>query len=663
MSSLQLRHPEKDFDLGVFLPVAGNPFVVAIQSSCNDVSQYSIYHFRSICSSIKLLFNELEELNPELLTEIQCGVTTFGKKSSWMKFVALVYWRLQGHNLSSSGKNKYISGLNYIFFRLQNDGFIPRFNALSTFKIEKKVSKSLLDFCFDEYEVFGGEPEGEDINEIGKIVESLQTELGDVSSENIADLCACLLKNRLTVIRSEAEKQFIRCGNLRLSGLLAIRKYRYLLPVVDQWFAWRKSRDAGATNPYKDNINQLSDEQWWGVYLAWCWYRNGGVEPKSGVLASREYNMIRKQFWSRKDRRADLATAEAIGCSMEFIASASILLIHDLVANVDSIRNIAVNADSVTDYGAVDIEWVKPRAKGLLTAIDCRERKCSPAKVIRIIRRATTRYRKIAADHFRNQLFLHHHSAKGSSKKNYNQKHVTPMVPSSFTLLNYIKNIIHAASGGLWGGTARSIRVSLLLYKGLTGGLIAVQQAAQHNSIRTSMLYSNSIPMRLAFDQKMREFREWLQVLVTVDLEDVPIKLGLDQDQYECNKNKILASQFGGVYCRDPRAGIQPGTQKGENCGAISKCMTCGNKKNLFVVTENNIVQLLQWNEALKKADEVGEIDVVEETDWAFWCVFIEVVLERLYQGGERYRSLLHSAKVKLDFMENPYLRIDFGGL
>jgi len=161
----------------------------------------------------------------------------------------------------------------------------------------------------------------------------------------------------------------------------------------------------------------------------------------------------------------------------------------------------------------------------------------------------------------------------------------------------------------------------------------------------------------------MREFREWLQVLVTIEIENVVEKLGIDEVQYQNEKKKIIASQFGGVYCRDPRSGVQLGTTKGKNCGAISKCMTCTNRKNLFVATEENIIHLLQWNEALKRASKLGLINVVEEDDWGFWCVFIETLLEKLFQSGDRYKALLHSVKKSLSSIENPYLRIDFSVL
>ncbi|WP_019604686.1 hypothetical protein [Teredinibacter turnerae] len=660
MSSILLKHPEKDVDLGVFLPFISRPFLTAVQKSCSDAAKYSLDHFNSIWASIKLLFKELNELAVGLLGEINSGVATFGEKISWMKFIALVRCRLERRKITSYAKNSYISGINYTLNRLQYYGYIPRFDVLSTFKPEKKVSKSLLEFTFDDKEIFSEIVAGDDAAAIERVMHSLAAEMNGEVYENIADQCAYLLKKRLALIRSEAEMQFSRYAVLRKSGLVAIRKYRSLLPIIDRWIEWRRSKSTGSINPYNDEIKKLSNEQWWGVYLAWCWYRNGGVEPKCSVLPTRIYNMLRKQFLSRKDARADVSTAEAIGCSMGFIASASILLVHDLVANVDSIRNILVDADYITDYGVVDIEWVKPRARGFLTAIDEGEQKYSPSKVIRTIRKATRCYRKTATDQHKGKLFLHHHSAKGSSKKNSHQKHITPMVPTSSTLLTHIKKVIKSASGGEWGGTARSIRVSLLLYKGLTGGLIAVQQAAQHNSLRTSMLYANSIPMRMSFDQKMREFREWLQVLVTIDIENVAIKIGLDEDKYRQDKEKIIASQFGGVYCRDPMAGVQPGTKKGEVCWAISQCMTCNNKRNIFVVTEENVVHLLQWNEALKSASRAGYINVMKEAPWAFWCVFIESVLEKMFQSGEKYKAILHSSQRKLPEIDNPYLKIDF---
>ncbi len=268
MSSILLKHPEKDVDLGVFLPFISRPFLTAVQKSCSDAAKYSLDHFNSIWASIKLLFKELNELAVGLLGEINSGVATFGEKISWMKFIALVRCRLERRKITSYAKNSYISGINYTLNRLQYYGYIPRFDVLSTFKPEKKVSKSLLEFTFDDKEIFSEIVAGDDAAAIERVMHSLAAEMNGEVYENIADQCAYLLKKRLALIRSEAEMQFSRYAVLRKSGLVAIRKYRSLLPIIDRWIEWRRSKSTGSINPYNDEIKKLSNEQWWGVYLA-----------------------------------------------------------------------------------------------------------------------------------------------------------------------------------------------------------------------------------------------------------------------------------------------------------------------------------------------------------------------------------------------------------
>lgn len=185
-------------------------------------------------------------------------------------------------------------------------------------------------------------------------------------------------------------------------------------------------------------------------------------------------------------------------------------------------------------------------------------------------------------------------------------------------------------------------------------------QTAHHKSTRTSKLYSDKAIMRFSHDKKMLQFRNWLQVLITAQIDDVPLKLGIDASEYEKAKHEILGSRFGGVLCRDPLSGIQPGTIAGEVCHKVSRCLTCSNKRPIFITSVSNVIEVLQWNEALSLAISDGLIDVNESLDWIFWAIFIETVLGKLEHSGAYNKGTLEAAKKEAERRVNPYMKITF---
>jgi hypothetical protein len=77
--------------------------------------------------------------------------------------------------------------------------------------------------------------------------------------------------------------------------------------------------------------------------------------------------------------------------------------------------------------------------------------------------------------------------------------------------------------------------------------------------------------------------------------------------------------------CKDPLAGVQPGTTKDQACGMFTKCITCNNRQNFFYTSVDNVVHTLLWNDALNKAYDQGKIQKTGE--WRAWAQFIRVNL------------------------------------
>jgi hypothetical protein len=630
----------------------------------SNASKQSLSQFDANVRALKIFIDHLMAEQPKLLAEIKSGNENigFGEGQSWSLFLMAFRNHVKSFNLSASMNNKHLTGINFWVKYLMNRGYIPRVTFLRTFKEKKKVSATLLDYtsfekALNDLNKFGVEEE--DKKETRLMMESIVSELGEIDPLNIPQQAAAILKKRLHSICKIAQENLDEAKSKRIEGMLTIRRNRYLLPLIDIWIGWRRG-DGGKTNPYKAEIKSLTNDQFWGVVLAWCWYRNGGSEPKWRVLKSRTYNLIRNEFQDRGLTISDKAISAAIGCTKEWIGATNVLLIHDLVANVDSVRKIKVNADQRDDYGVNEIHWDKPRGPGAMSLIENDEHVHEPAKIIRQTRKATKFYRLLCGQNHRDCLFLHHHSSKGSSKTNKSET-VRPMLPSSPFVLEQIKKIIQEASNNKWTGTGRSIRNSLLLYKGLIGGLIAIKIAAQHSDAKTSKNYASKPAMEMKHQQKMLEFRLWLETLVTINLDDVANKLGIDADSYNVRKEEILGSRFGGLYCLNPLGGIQPGTIKGEVCTKFKNCLTCTQKSNIVFATLDNVLHLLQWRDALDSAKKDGVIDYEKDLGWLFWRVFVDELLQRLKTGGRKYEGLLHEAKLLSVKRINHYFLINFG--
>lgn len=286
----------------------------------------------------------------------------------------------------------------------------------------------------------------------------------------------------------------------------------------------------------------------------------------------------------------------------------------------------------------------------------------SSKDVFKYVKRATRWYRKYCVENnHRDQqdfLFLSFHSSK-----RHKEDVVRPLNPQSGTFTEHGKKFFEIVSEGKWFMTPDMLRSSLLLLSGLRAGVEGIKEDAQHTNERTSSVYHNRPAARAIFHEEMREFKEWLQTLITLNIDDAPLKLGVDPAQYEERKKHIMASRFGGLFCKDPRAGVQEGTKKGEACNKIARCLLCKNKKNLFVESVENITHLLQWSEALENAVNQGLIDPNENVNWYFWFRFIEEMVDRLtnsVMSKMRNQALISAAKTKMSTLSNPYLAINF---
>jgi len=76
----------------------------------------------------------------------------------------------------------------------------------------------------------------------------------------------------------------------------------------------------------------------------------------------------------------------------------------------------------------------------------------------------------------------------------------------------------------------------------------------------------------------------------------------------------------------------------------------------LFVASEENVVHLLNWRDALKEAFESGKIDK-NNVNWTLWSVFIDTMHDRM-ANSPKHKGLLADVQIRIQGNVNPYHRI-----
>lgn len=599
----------------------------------------------------------------------------FGGASEWQNALSVVRDHIDAKDVSNSNKSNYLCGAQFFIDRLAEKNYIPWISPIRGFKKTRSTAKTVVDAPLSKEareNILGIAPDS-DVDEIQTVYQHVLLELTDIDapegfhSLSIAKQVEWVLSRRLGKIRVAIDQRIRAQLEIRKEGLLAIRKYRFLNNLLDEYFSFNKG--SGYINPAKNELMRLTYEEYRYGLLSWFWYRNKGIQVKD--CEKKRYNnatkilnalRLREGLPQEQFRWSDEWFANRLGLTSDMYTPCMLLLIFDNFMNVSNARTIPIDGLTKNSDGLASISWFKNRADSWLIKTVCNELEVSSTDVFKHVKRATRRYRQYCVENdYRDQqdfLFLAYYSTK-----KWKEDTVRPLNPNSGTFTNHGKNFLSMVSEDMWFLTPDMLRNSLLLLSGLQGGVESIKADAQHLDERTSSIYHNRPAVRAIFHEEMRKFKEWLQTLITLNIDDAPLRLGIDPVQYEERKKAILASRFGGLFCKDPMAGMQAGTKKGVPCNKIARCLLCKNKKNLFVESLDNITHLLQWSEALEVAVNKGEIDANENMNWYFWFRFIEEMVARLKNNPAsrlRNEALISAAQTRMAQLNNPYLQINF---
>ncbi len=625
--------------------------------------------------ALKSFLKHIEGINHSLFEHLHTDspFNDYGSFEHWQSAMISFREHVDQTYKSPSNKNNYLSGMNFWTGLLADKNKIPRLYQLNSFGGGSGDQKpaTVADAMLPPYvlDAIGGSKK-DNHSEMSRLIANVKAvevmglyQLPEHFNELALDKKAeWLLTKRLSGIRLALEGKFLEAREIRAKGLVAIRNHRHLCPLIDEYLNF--AGGSGRTNPRLKDIRNLTYDELRNGLLAWFWYHNGKIQlkDKDGNIyrtAAKRLNELRKKEgldvkvygWN------DLWFADRLGCTSRLYAPAALLLIFDNSMNVSSATNLPL--DCIKKQQIVnghEIQWYKRRAKSNLFKAISSKLKVSSFDVVLHVRRVTQPYRDmdIMPDD-KEKLFL--------SYANTMDKRVDDMLPrkpDDQTFTEQMKATLSEISHGQWFATAEMVRKSVLLLSAMNGGVSKLKDEAQHKKGRTSTAYADRAAMKAKHDAVMREFKEWLQTLITMRIDNAAEKLGVDTNEYQKRLEQIIDSGFGGIACSNPTGGTQPDVEEGELCTKVGRCLTCQSKEHVFIETVDNVMHLLMWEEALTKANDENLIDATD-LNWHFWFKFIQTMLSRLTDSPvENKQALVEDAKNQKSKHDNPYLLIDF---
>ncbi|MDC9602803.1 MULTISPECIES: hypothetical protein [Gammaproteobacteria] len=675
-----IRHKDKDFSVAELESVLAAGYLKSVVKIGNRLAKgYSVPHMESVVKSIKVFgqFLSASQHASSIPQDLKVGIAPLHSRGGWMHFLNQFGHHLKENHAPAQVRQytscmglwlKNMAGEMICPANLEVPNHLPLMQeggkrSILGAKLSKEAEADLeaAAKALKSFDIEGLEDD-DDLASVAKgVFHDLIDQLGEIqglSSENFLFLVQSTLEGRLEAIYRGALDRFKSAVAKREEGQLLVKNGLPYMGFINHWLTYEGSFKFKAAKPILQRVRELTDDQFEAGIHAWCvhYHQFRGLHPYESQTNDQ---VVRRYFKERSKRPSlDLSADTMIGyhgASRDLLIAAYILITFETCANASSVQKLTVDSKKDITESLSVIDWVKDRAKAVLSKFDVR-RDFGLSSVIETVAEATENYRKIAIRADDKYLFLHAYGADASAKNRQKEEGKFLVKPSGNWFNEQSKIMIREFNDGKWTATVKNIRASILLAHALKYGTKATQNLAQHGSSRTTVGYLATAEMRLKHEEKIRAFQEWLQVLVTINIDDIPNKLGLAEDAYEEIKERIVNSRFGGSVCSDPMGGHQPGSVVGKPCTQIKMCMTCEKRLNLFVASEENVAHLLHWRDALKSAFENGRVSE-NDLNWTLWSVFIDTMHDRM-EGSLKHKGLLRDVRNRIAEDENPYHRI-----
>lgn len=673
--SLSVLVGGRERDFLVFVEHLGLPYCAAMAhayenaaSEVVEASEVTYWHSLSLFLRFLCESEGAIPLKNFLQTSFIPGVTQPPTSilAHWHLLLAEYRWHLSKNHDNTITRSNYASGANWALRVFANAGLLPQGLRIPIWKIKRKVGQgsTFLDVNFtgsvdlngllenyqDILAAYGDGEKKEIINLLSNL--SIDRELGE--GIDIVDAATITLADRIEKVKG-------RCASIIVEHIdsldeaerwIADSEFVSRAKFLRQVFEDRILNARDRARRYKEILSPNS----LAVFVVYCAIYNNKIFP-SEKISDDYYDIFSGRVGISGVSRK--AIRHHLGSDNRVLAACYAFICFEVAGNPDSIADLRVDSLRKEKHAYViswtklrkgrnniEEEFVQARSSGTpltpktLTVVDVFEHVVRMSKPIR----------EIASDEDRDKLFINNYRNNVNNILNLSQRlHLD-------TLNRHFGKICLEVSRGEWTSVPKAIRGSVLLLEAMVSrDAVAVSKKGRHTGLAMATKYTRHIPDILRRDKSIRDFINWFETLITIDIVEFAKKVGIDEDDYARRKSDIINHQIGGLHCSDPFSGVQEETVRGEPCHRIDRCMSCEKRRSIFVMSESNIVSLLHWKAVLDRAK--NSLQEEEYKKWFTWHLYTILLAERLEEDPSHTR-LLSNAKKKMDQEENPYLAL-----
>lgn len=533
-----------------------------------------------------------------------------------------------------------------------------------------KIPERFEEFISDYIEsIASDDPDREEkIRLFTNSIKEISVAKSDITINSFSELVEEAIARRLVRIRNVAEQTFSEELTKRSYWFEKALEGEKHYSIIIKWLAWKKGNKSGNTNPFNKKLQQLSNDDVVNAVLYCVIYKESpyyGIGFRWSSISTAKYNRIRRFFNDRGISLNAEDLIERVGASKNLLISAQIILVDELDANPDYVRQIKRDAVVKITDSVFQTSWIKARANykrlGLVETLISNGHEWRTAHAtINAVKEATEPYVKSAIPQHKDNIFLYNiqNSSQWNMRENKGIKGGESKVASTPSGNWFNENSQKLLSSVADELTVNSIRQSRILLEGLQSGLKSAQAKGRHvTTVVTNKHYLDKVAYTKKLESEIREFIEWLEALIVIDIEDYALKAGYDEKKFKLLQQKVIDDGFGGIVCNDPNAGFQEGTVVGDGCGLFLKCLTCENRSSVFFINKQNVTQMMLWARAL--ADHIKTLESQEASKFYTWCQFIDTIYRELHYDSAHEAILLEAENEADAFIikhGNPYM-------
>lgn len=553
--------------------------------------------------------------------------------------------------LTTLGEN--VNNINSCFKVLQKAGLLPifdKFKMPKNYHYGKGRRKSLAELDITQYD---STPLIEDLKERIKKVDE------DIKESELEGLIASLLSSHsaeslqsddalveamqrkttelLETIRNLAEEKVIFWRQVYEEGqcLLKIAK-----PDSRKKFEIALAKKGKLrTSLYAEIFPGFNLNQALANFLYICQENYGGIVPSATLFAdSQLFDKLMIRFGGK------FRVGAMLNAHTDAVVGAMLMYLVDSGANVSVVRAINAKFEIPTDEpGWYKIASVKVRAgyKPIVENFPETDTafRMTTIQALRFIEEAgqfvRSKNKKIT-----NILFFH-------------CLYSAPSIISEDVISNRLRYFLRDANFNSLCLTPGAIRPSYIIKYALLGNgdILTAQVLADHaGGSGVTETYALRWPIRMMYIKLIREYTESLEHQLFFGVEDASKMFGVSEfDAHGILKHAIRTGI--GVSCRNPLAGVAPGSIVNEDCTNVSYCHGCEMK--IFHITQGNLLDVLLVREHLVTKRE--EYEALRAAKWEKvylpMLAFAEVVIEKV--GRSRHAHMLKVLKVECDKIIN----------